>query len=265
MSSRTITRLAPVPWQPGLEGEYPGQESLMELGEGPDNVPLLFCWCPPTAPGLPVVTDGENHSVNIPQGFWLAKHPVSQRQWQAVMGERENPSHFKGPDNPVDSVSWHDAQAFCQKAGLRLPQVAEWEHACRAGTTTPFAVGTGTSLNAQQANFDGGHPGGEGRDAFEWLSRGATLPAGAFPPNAWGLHDMHGQLWEWCEDAYAGDFGPRVLRGGSWILHGRYAASSFRSRYTPGYRLDGIGFRPCPSSIQVKAGGRRKGAERGKE
>lgn len=240
MSSRTVKLATPIPWQPGLEGEYPGQESIMELGK--DKVPLLFCWCPPSPPA-------------IPQGFWLARHPVTQRQWQAVMGS--NPSHFKGLDHPVDTVSWDDAQAFCQKAALRLPLEAEWEHACRAGTATPYAIGGGETLNSQRANFNGGHPDGSGPEAFSWLYRESTTPAGTFPPNAWGLHDMHGQLWEWCEDTYDGDAKFRVLRGGSWIPYGRNAASSYRNRYAPDYRASYFGFRPCPSSIQAQAGGKR--------
>lgn len=240
MSSRTITRVAPIPWQPGLEGEYPGQESIMELGR--DQVPILFCWCPPSPPA-------------IPQGFWLARHPVTQRQWQAVVGE--NPSRFEGLDHPVETVSWEDAQAFCQKAALRLPQEAEWEHACRAGTTTPYAIGGGETLNSQRANFNGGHPDGSGPEAFSWLARGTTTPAGTFPPNAWGLHDMHGQLWEWCEDAYDGDASRRVLRGGGWIYGGRLAASSDRSWNSPVNRDYSFGFRPCPSSIPSQAGAKR--------
>jgi len=134
----------------------------------------------------------------------------------------QNPSRRgKGDLYPVDSVSWNDAQEFCRKTGLRLPTKQEWEYACRAGTTTPFGIGGGRYLNAQMANFDGNYPYGAGREAFKWLYRERTLPQGSFPPNAWGLHDMHGQLWEWREDEYSG--GVRVLRGGSWFLNGRSA------------------------------------------
>lgn len=257
MSSRSVALVAPAPWHPGLEGAYPGQESFIELGK--EKVSMVFCWCPPKPPGQPVMIEG--HPVDISQGFWLAKHLVTQRQWLAVMGA-ENPSNFEGLEHPVEHVSWHDAQAFCQKAGLRLPAEAEWEHACRAGTATPFAVGSGTALNAQQANCHGGHTQRGGRDAFEWINRARTLPVGQFPPNAWGLHDMHGQLWEWCEDAIGDD---RAVRGGGWFHVGRDAASSFHLRLTPGRRSYAIGFRPCPSSIPAKAGGREKKAERGKE
>ncbi len=218
---------------------------------------------PPDEPGRD--EDEEQHPVEITQGFWLAKHPVNQKQWQAVMGD--NPSQkSKGGACPVDSVSWHDARKFCRQTGLRLPTEAEWEYACRAGTTTPFGIGSGRVLNSQMANFRGNYPYGSGRGAFEWLYRESTLPEGRFPPNAWGLHDLHGQLWEWCEDE--SETGSRSLRGGSWFDHGRDARSAIRYGNDPGFRAD-FGFRPCPSSIPGRqgswAGGREAAAERSKE
>ena len=237
-----------------MAGDYAGQQSFIEVGA--QRVRLVFCWCPPTLPGQPFLMgsppdepdrrDNEaQHPVDFPQGFWLARHPVNQQQWQAVMGA--NPSQRgQGDLHPVDSVSWNDAQEFCRKAGLRLPREAEWEYACRAGTTTPFGIGSGDYLNAQMANFDGGNPYGSGREAFKWLLRGRTLPQGSFPPNAWGLHDMHGQLWEWCEDVLEARI--RVLRGGDWFIFGGDARSAFRTRTAPDSRYDVIGFRLCPSS-----------------
>lgn len=209
-------------------GDFPGQEAVFTL-KG-TSVEMTVCWCP-RAEGI--------------DGFWIAKHLVSQRQWTAVMGS--NPSERgKGNDYPVDSVSWNDAQEFCKKTGLRLPSEKEWEHACRAGTSTDYAIGVGTAINSQWANFDGNSPHGAKPAAFEWLYRERTLPQGSFPPNAWGLHDMHGQLWEWCEDKA---FRARALRGGSWFLNGWGAASSDRDGGNPGNRLSIFGFRPCPSSI----------------
>jgi formylglycine-generating enzyme required for sulfatase activity len=261
MINSPVKLLDPVPWRPGLAGEYAGQECCIELGA--QRVPLTFCWCPPTPPGRPFIMgspadepqrtgDEKQRPVEIPQGFWLAKHPIDQRQWQAVMNT--NPSRQgKGYLYPVDSVSWEDAQGFCRETGLRLPKEAEWEYACRAGTATPFAVGGGRYLNAQMANFDGNHPYGDGREAFKWLYRERTLPRGSFPPNAWGLHDMHGQLREWCEDVYHG--GARELRGGSWIDLGRFARSANRIGNAPDVRGAVYGFRPCPSSTQAGAGG----------
>lgn len=266
-----IRLLEPVPWRPGLAGDYPGQESFIELGSA--RVPMLFCWCPPTPPGQPFLMgsppdererrDNENqHPIEFPQGFWLATHPVNQQQWRAFMDENPS-SRGKGELCPVDTVSWNDAREFCQKAGLRLPREAEWEYACRAGTTTPFGIGTGQCLNAQRANFDGNYPYGAGPEAFKWAYRERTLPRGGFPPNAWGLHDMHGQLWEWCEDVYEGDSGVRVLRGGCWFNYARYARSASRLRDSPEARYVNFCFRPCPSSTraQVQAEGQpRSGA-----
>ncbi len=211
------------------DGDFPGQEAVFTL-KGTD-VEMTVCWCPP-ADGIP--------------GFWIAKHLVSQRQWTAVM--KSNPSKAgRGEDFPVDSVSWNDAQEFCKKTGLRLPSEKEWEHACRAGTSNEYAVGIRTAINSQLANFNGNYPGGSGDGAFKWLYRERTLPEGSFPPNAWGLHDMHGQLWEWCEDEYEGR--GRALRGGSWIINGWLAASGDRYGKDPGVRNSNFGFRPCPSSI----------------
>lgn len=210
------------------DGDFPGREAVFTL-KG-TKVEMTVCWCP-SADGLP--------------GFWIAKHLVSQRQWTAVM--KSNPSRKgKGDDYPVDSVSWDDAQEFCKKTGLRLPSEKEWEHACRAGTSTDYAIGVGTAINSQWANLDGSEPGGSGDSSFQWLYRERTMPEGSFPPNAWGLHDMHGQLWEWCEDR---ELGTRNLRGGGWMSHGWRAASTDRFGFVVNNRDDVIGFRLCPCTI----------------
>lgn len=269
MSSRQmIPLLEPVLWEPGLTGAFPGQVSYRELGQS--KVPITFCWCPPLPPresfqmGSPPEEperreNEKQRKVPMPKGFWLAQHPVSQAQWQAVMGE--NPSHFQNSDGsaPVDQVSWKDAQDFCRKVGLRLPLEAEWEYACRAGSRRPFGIGGGFDLNAQLANFDGEEPYGSGQNAFKWLKRDRTIPAGCFPPNAWGFHDMHGQLWEWCEDLLEVEV--RVLRGGGWISRGGGARSAIRG-CDPEFRSGSIGFRPCPSSTSPAPEAK---AERGKE
>lgn len=211
------------------DGDFPGQEAVFTL-KG-TSVEMTVCWCP-RAEGI--------------DGFWIAKHLVSQRQWSAVM--KSNPSEKgRGDDYPVDSVSWNDAQEFCKKTGLRLPSEKEWEHACRAGTKGYYAVGVGDAINSQWANINGNRPYGAKPAAFEWLWRKRTMPQGSFPPNAWGLHDMHGQLWEWCEDEYAGR--GRALRGGGWIGYGRDAAAGNRDGTVSGYLGNNVGFRPCPSSI----------------
>ena len=169
-----------------------------------------------------------------------------------------NPSQKgKGDNFPMDSVSWNDAQKFCERAGLRLPAEAEWEHACRAGRSLEFGVGTGQGLNSQLANFRGSEPDGSGPENFKWLYRKRTTPEGSFAPNAWGLHDMHGQLLEWCEDAR--DHGARALRGGVWASFGRNARASDRDAVQPDFSYDLFGFRPCPSSTSKAEASRGAG------
>jgi formylglycine-generating enzyme required for sulfatase activity len=200
--------------------------------------------------------EGPQHKVTISKGFWMGKHEVTQEQWQAVMGR--NPSKFKGSKNPVEQVSWDGCQSYIQQlnrkvqgVGFRLPTEAEWEYACRAGTTTAFHYGN--DLDASLANFDGNYPYGNGRKG-EY--RRKTVPVGSFKPNAFGLYDMHGNVWEWCQDWYGaypsgavtdpagpGAGSSRVLRGGSWLNHARGCRSAGRYNRVPGNRIFDIGFR----------------------
>jgi formylglycine-generating enzyme required for sulfatase activity/predicted Ser/Thr protein kinase len=199
------------------------------------------------------------HQVTL-SGFKMSKYEVTQAQWLAIMGS--NPSSFKDCDNcPVEKVSWNDIQEFLRKLNAltgknyRLPTEAEWEYACRAGTTTPFS--TGNNLSTAQANYDGNYPyNGNAKGVY----RQKTTPVGSFSPNAWGLYDMHGNVWEWCSDWY-GDYptsaqsnpkGPsngsdRVLRGGSWFNDARDCRSAFRAFYAPAGRYDDSGFRLASS------------------
>jgi formylglycine-generating enzyme required for sulfatase activity len=200
--------------------------------------------------------EGPQHRVTV-QGFYIGKYEVTQEQYQAVMGT--NPSEFNGNNRPVERVSWNDAVEFCRKLSqmtgrkYRLPTEAEWEYACRAGTTTPFAFGS--SLSSDQANFNGGYPYG---DAAEGVYQNKTMSVGSFQPNAFGLYDMHGNVWEWCEDYYhssyvgaptngsawlSGDSSDRVLRGGSWSLYAPFLRSAFRNRNGSGIRDLNGGFR----------------------
>jgi formylglycine-generating enzyme required for sulfatase activity len=145
-------------------------------------------------------TDDERpqHSVNIPD-LLMSKYPVTQAQYEAIVGS--NPSHFKGPQRPVESVSWDDARAFCQKLSIktnklyRLPSEAEWEYACRSGTKTPFYFGE--TISPDVVNYDGNYPYGQ---APKGVYRESTIDVGIFPANSFGLYDLHGNVWEWCQD-----------------------------------------------------------------
>jgi formylglycine-generating enzyme required for sulfatase activity len=216
----------------------------------------------------------KRHSVILRQGFALGIHLVTQAEWEAVMGE--NASCFKGDSLPVDSVYWFHAVAFRNKLsdkdgrkpyyqinkdnitilggiGYRLPTEAEWEYACRAGTSTPFHFGNSISTNL--ANYDGNEAYGNG---VKGEYREKTTPVGSFPANAWGLFDMHGNLWEWCWDWYnvypdkevTDPQGPsvgksRVLRGGCWSVIPTLCRSAYRRWSTPGLRLPDWGLRVC--------------------
>ncbi|MDR0524849.1 MAG: formylglycine-generating enzyme family protein [Spirochaetaceae bacterium] len=212
------------------------------------------------------------HEVTV-RSFCLGKNPVTSKEYEEVMGL--NPSYFEEPDLPAESVSWYDAIKFCntlsiregltpayginesgatwdRKApGYRLPTEAEWEYACRAGTTTPFH--TGENITTSQANYDGDFPyNGNAKGIY----RAEPWAAGRGAVNAWGLYDMPGNVEEWCWDWYAPysaadqtdppgpGFGfDRVLRGGCWAAPGRCVRSAYRSKFDPGARSHLIGFR----------------------
>jgi len=207
------------------------------------------------------------HRVAISRPFYLGVHPVTQEQYETVMGC--NPSRFtmkeKGsPQHPVEQVSWEDAVEFCRRLSVlpaekqaersyRLPAEAEWEYACRAGS--PMAFAFGDSLSSTQANFDGSHPYGSGRTGPNLQH---TSRVGAYAANVWGLYDMHGNVWEWCQDWYEENYyrvspetdprGPdsgtqRVLRGGSWNNSGHLCRSARRNKYAPDFKSEAIGFR----------------------
>jgi formylglycine-generating enzyme required for sulfatase activity len=181
------------------------------------------------------------HQVKV-NSFAIGKYPVTQAQYEAVMGK--NPSWFQNnPQNPVEKVSWNDAQAFCQKLSqitgktYRLPTEAEWEYACRAGTTTRYYFGDDANQLGDYAWYGGN-------------SQNTTHPVGQKKPNAWGLYDMSGNVWEWCEDnghdsyenapkdgsAWLTNYNDyQILRGGSWVKHPGFCRSASRNIY---YRRD---------------------------
>lgn len=190
--------------------------------------------------------EGPQHRVEVGE-FLIGKYPVTQAQYQAIMGE--NPSDFSGANNPVEDVNWHKAKKFCKRLSkktgreYRLPSKAEWEYACRAGTTTPFYFGE--TITTDLANYDGNYT--YGKEA-KGVYREKTTPVGSFPPNAFGLYDMCGNVWEWCEDVWHENYegapndwsvwltgwltgGHRVMRGGSWYNNPRHCRCAFRDRY----------------------------------
>jgi formylglycine-generating enzyme required for sulfatase activity len=208
--------------------------------------------------------------------FFIGKFTVTQAQWQAVAALPSvnrpldpEPSRFRGTDRPVEQVSWYDCQEFCARLSLktgrtyRLPSEAEWEYACRAGTMTPFHVGY--TLTTDLANYNGQEPYGEG-PLGEY--RKETTPVGSFGiANAFGLYDMHGNVWEWCADPWhenyqnapsdkqvwesGGNDACRVLRGGSWNSYAWYCRSACRDRYQPDVRHASNGFRVVVSFTQT--------------
>ncbi len=230
----------------------PGYESVPGLRPGTvrtnpgDGLP--YVWIPPgefqmgCSPGDSECANNEKpHMVRIPRGFWLGQTEVTQAAYQKLMGG-QNPSHFKGPDLPVETASWSEAVKYCEAAGGRLPTEAEWEDAVRAGSS-------------------GARYGPLGEIAWhDANSGGRTHPVGQKGPNSWGLHDMLGNVWEWVADWYDADYyqtlpspatdpnGPpsgtlRVLRGGSWVSDPGFVRASFRHRDAPEYRNYNIGFR----------------------
>lgn len=196
------------------------------------------------------------HRVTLSHSFYLGTHEVTQAEWRAVTGK--SPSHFAdcGPTCPVENVNWHDVQDFLERlqalsgTAFRLPTEAEWEHACRAGTTTPF--NTGENLTTNQANYHGQFPIAGAPGVF----RGTPTPVGSFAPNAFGLFDMHGNVWEWtasehCPYAAADVTDPtpacgaalKSIRGGSWLFNADSARCAARYTHAPKDLGMSLGFR----------------------
>jgi len=239
------------------EAAQAGETLINSLG-------MRFAWIPPgtflmgSSEWLYEIYDQGQHRVTLTQGFYMGVYTVTQEQWLAIMGS--NPSHFKGKNNlPAESISWDDCQEFIKKLRekdkqpYRVPTEAEWEYACRAGTTTWFYFGE--TISTDQANYNG-----------DSVDRAKTTPVGSFPANGWGLHDMHGNVYEWCQDWY-GHYpidedkdekeidavdprGPntgdsRVVRGGNWQFGLFGCRSASRDAFKSGSRVSTIGFRLC--------------------
>jgi formylglycine-generating enzyme required for sulfatase activity len=234
------------------------------------------------------------HRVRLGE-FLLGQTTITQAHWRAVaqwqrlehedrvlwpesldpdpVAELKDREHFQGEQRPVVNVSWRDATAFCQRLRLRtghnytLPSEAQWEYACRAGTTTAFHWGA--TISTKLANYDGKEV---YRDGEKGEYRQRTMDVANFPANPWGLHDMHGNVWEWCADHWHDDYvdAPNdgrarvvsgdaeqninkskvhvnwsLLRGGSWSTHPAFCRSGFRYKVLPGGRYDIVGFRVC--------------------
>jgi formylglycine-generating enzyme required for sulfatase activity len=242
---------------------------------------MKLCWCPAghftmgSPPDEPERRPDEDQvEVTLTKGFWMGKYEVTQGQWKRVVGEFPGKlTAGEGQDFPIYSINFAEAETFCRKLTetahtsgdlpknweFRLPTEAQWEYACRAGTTTATAFGD--KLSSRQVNFQGKPYNG----AEEGPSLRRTAPVGSYPANAWGLHDMHGNVFEWCrdrsQDKLPGGIDPdlyssetsalvsrddnssRIRRGGCWADDGWPCRSACRIRFEPERRADHIGFR----------------------
>ena len=258
----------------GVESRGFGAEILARLGIAPprpvaswvfigDRTGIMFVKIPAgeffMGGNRGVSWENPIHQVSVTQGFWLAKYPVTNAQYgrflEAAVNNVEKPSYwddprYNQPEQPVVGVSWNEARAFCEWVGGRLPTEAEWEYACRAGTTTEYCFGDDAKRLGEYA-------------WFSMNSGGQTQPVGAKKSNAWDLHDMHGNVCEWCADWF-GEFraepvsnpsGPesgsfRLIRGGCWLAIARNCRSPSRDWLTPGARFEYLGFRVAQSAVQ---------------
>ncbi len=240
---------------------------IAEVAKIADRVIQRFRWIepggfmmgsPPDEPERESWGKESLHEVVLTKGFWLADTAVTQRLWEAVTGN--NPSLFKGEEQPVENVSWHDVHHFFKKLNAlipclaaRLPTEAEWEYSCRAGTSTPFSFGA--KISPEQVNYNGHYPYYSERAG---RNRKQPVAVKSFPCNALGLYEMHGNVWEWCQDFWREDLrsdepvidpqGPETgdvcaVRGGSWFLSRRGVRSAVRGKFAPTFSNSRIGFR----------------------
>jgi formylglycine-generating enzyme required for sulfatase activity len=274
-----VTIVAPGGHEPPRASKFTGSEG----GDVREVAGVKLCWCPPgkfkmgSPPDESERRPGEDQvDVTLTRGFWMAKYEATQGQWKRIVGELPGPLTTElpeGDDYPVGNVNFAEAETFCRKLTehghrlgelpndweFRLPTEAQWEYACRAGTTTATAFGD--KLSSKQANFKGRPYNG----AEPGPSLGRAAKVGSYAPNAWGIHDMHGNIFEWCRDwshaKLPGGVDPdlydagatalpnrtsdlsRVRRGGCWADDGWPCRSACRLRFEPERRYDHIGFR----------------------
>ncbi len=261
----------PIPAQPRQPTSTPDGDFTEALGSGVNlemvKIPAGQFWMgSPDNEAERLDSEGPQHLVTVTE-FWMGKYPVTQAQWAQVAALpkvardlKPFPSNFKGEKRPVESVNWYEAVEFCQRLSqktgrtYRLPSEAEWEYACRARTITPFNFGE--TISTDLANYDGTYTYGNGSKG---IYRKKTTDVGSFPANAFGLYDMHGNVWEWCADHWHSNYDgaptdgsawlssnesqSRLLRGGSWLTPPDSCRSAYRGHDSPDVRLDNFGCR----------------------
>ena len=268
-AQKPVETALPEPSKSNAETSVP--ESSPKAGERivltADGVEYAFRWCPPGEFMMGAEKfswEKPIHKVKLTKGFWMLETEVTQAMWQSVMGK--NPSRFRGEKNPVENVTWDECQEFCTKLSqmlgqqVQLPTEAQWEYACRAGTTTDYCWGDDASLLYLYGKYS------EKSDlsGINWQSStpnnsyNRTVSVGIYKPNDWGLYDMHGNVDEFCSDYYDEEYYARspvndpenttespyrVHRGGSWFTEASYCRSSFRLWVTPGFYGDDLGLR----------------------
>jgi len=250
------SRTAPAAPSPALVPKRGGVAAAQAAEESTARDPFLcpvtgieMVWIPPgqfQMGGAMEDDERPTHTVRLSRGFWMGRYPVTQIQWTALMGA--NPSSFQGKKRPVENITWHEANAYIDKinaktAGYRLPTEAEWEYASRAGRRGRWCFGNDETKLPE----------------FAWTAQNSgrqTHEVGKKKPNAWGLFDMHGNVWEWCSDWFGpysgglardpvgpayGDF--KVVRGGSWYFPAAQSRCAYRDGERPEGRLNSLGFR----------------------